>query len=169
MKRWTLLTLATTAVIAAAVAGNGLAGSAAAGPSATGSGHRTTAQTEPGGIDYRTFSFAAQQHRDGSVTGQAQVNNRAQDLKQHIEIDCLKVIGNRASIGGVITRSTQGFEGMRANFFVEDNGEGSGGNPDKISNIFRNGEGLPNDNTDCRAVFVQPVRTVEHGNVQVRG
>src|SRR5437867_12209486 len=55
------------------------------GPSASGHGNLTA------GGELRTFSFTAVTHRDGSVTGEAQLNNRASGQKIHMAIDCLSV------------------------------------------------------------------------------
>ena len=128
--------------------------------SATGSGHITS------GGQNRTFAFGAQERADGSVTGQAQVISRALDTVAHMEIDCLRVVGNVAHMSGVITRSNNPAEvavGEMRRFVVMDNGEGSDSPPDQISTIPRN----PNGET-CENSTLTPDRTVERGNLQVR-
>ena len=85
----------------------------------------------------------------------------------HIEVDCLNVIGNFATISGIVTRSSdptrvpEGFEGI---FQVVDNGEGKDAPPDFMSeaNFFAVGTG-----TDCRVPGEFDLVPVEHGNVQV--
>src|SRR5436190_6372306 len=77
-------------VLLAAAAAFGVSGASAAGngPSATGSGHYSA------GGALRTFSFTAITHRDGTVTGQAQVNNRGIPGTiagtSHMNVDCLQ-------------------------------------------------------------------------------
>lgn len=56
--------------------------------SATGSGHTV----RPDGT-FRSFSFAAHESADGTVTGQMQLNSRGFDVFVHIAIDCLRVDG----------------------------------------------------------------------------
>ena len=64
------------AVLSSLVVAVGFA--AANGPSATGSGHFQSSGA------LRTFAFSAVTHQDGSVTGQAQLKNRAQDTTDHL-------------------------------------------------------------------------------------
>ena len=40
---------------------------------------------------FRSFSFAAHESADGTVTGQMQLNSRGFDVFVHIAIDCLRV------------------------------------------------------------------------------
>jgi hypothetical protein len=91
------------------------------------------------GGELRTFSFAAVRHADGTVSGQVQVKNRALDVRAHIDVDCLKFEGgNRAIAGGTITESSNPeliAPGRISVFGVEDNGEGEGAPPDRITTI----------------------------------
>ena len=128
--------------------------------SATGSGHITS------GGENRTFAFSAQERANGAVNGQAQVISRALDTVVHMEIDCLRVLGNVAHVSGIITRSSNPAEaavGEMRRFVVMDNGEGSESPPDRISTIPRN----PGGET-CENSSLVPDRAVERGNVQVR-
>ncbi len=131
--------------------------------SATGSGHFTLA----GGL--RTFAFSAIKHEDGTVSGNAQLNNRATNIKTHVEVDCLRVEGNRAVIGGVVTKSTDtSREGTRVIFAVIDNGEGNDDPPDQISFLGLLPDGTPADLCLTFDFSLFPMATVERGNVQVR-
>src|SRR6478736_2118047 len=77
----------------------------AAGPtSATGAGTLTILG------ELRNFAFTASTNK-GITKGQAQLNNRDQDAIDHLDIDCMKVVGNKAVISGVITKSNSGQEG----------------------------------------------------------
>ena len=128
--------------------------------SATGSGHITS------GGQNRTFAFTAREHADGTVKGQAQVISRALDAVVHMEIDCLRVVGNVAHMSGSITRSSNPAEaplGDRRRFVVRDNGEGADSPPDEISTIPANPAG-----ETCENSTLVPNRPVERGNVQVR-
>lgn len=128
--------------------------------SATGSGHITS------GGENRTFAFSAQERADGAVKGQAQVISRALDTVVHMEIDCLRVLGNVAHMSGIITRSSNPAEaevGEMRRLVVMDNGEGADSPPDQISTIPRNPSG-----ETCENSSLAPDRPVERGNVQVR-
>jgi hypothetical protein len=106
---------------------------AATNPSAGGHGNIIS------GGELRTFSFTAVQKADGTVTGQAQVKNRALGVSVHSRIDCLKFEeGSRAIMSGPITRSSDPaviVPGRIAVFGVEDNGEGSTARADMITTI----------------------------------
>jgi hypothetical protein len=128
--------------------------------SATGSGHITS------GGETRTFAFTATKYADGTATGHAQVNSRALDAVVHLEIDCLRVVGNVAHMSGIITRSSNPTEapvGEMRRFVVMDNGEGSNSPPDQISTIPVNPAGETCENSTLVAN-----RPVEEGNVEVR-
>lgn len=91
------------------------------------------------GGELRTFSFAAVENADGTVTGQVSVKNRALDIRAHIVVDCLKFEpGNRAIVSGAITQSSNPalfLPGRIAVFGVEDNGEGLAAPVDRITTI----------------------------------
>lgn len=128
--------------------------------SANGSGHITA------GGERRTFAFTATERADGTVKGQAQVISRSLDTVVHLEIDCLRVVGNVAHMSGIISRSSNPAEapvGEMRRFVVKDNGEGSASPPDLISTIPVNPAG-----ETCRNSTLVPTRPVEDGNVQVR-
>src|SRR5215218_7337658 len=134
--------------------------------SATGSGH----MVRPDGT-FRSFSFSARKYADGTSKGALQLNSRSVDVVVHIKIDCLRVVGNVAHMSGRITRVSKPDEGEVGELNrveVRDNGEGGNAPPDQISTIPANpGDADP---TTC----VDPptnatIRTVQRGNVQVRG
>ena len=94
--------------------------------------------------DKSTFSFNAVQHKDGSVNGHMVYQFRGGDISIHMDIDCMNITGNRATLSGVVS-SVSGntaaypfiFEGARASFSVQDNGQGSSAaNPDAISDLL---------------------------------
>ena len=133
--------------------------------SATGSGH-----FRQGDGNLRTFTASAVKHADGSVSGQAQINNRTLGVKAHISIDCLLIVGNVAVLSGVVTTSSDARRvGSGVFFAMEDNGEGNNAPADRITQAFPAPPtipdlcivvGLPHDG------FFGPI---EKGNIQVRG
>lgn len=118
--------------------------------------------------ELRTFSFHASTDKDGNVTGSAEVHNRELDIRSHIEINCLEVSGNIATMSGVVTNSSDpNVEGSPSVFRVRDNGEGAKAAPDQISLVSFN----PNPNAppiDCHASFNFALQNIEGGNIQVK-
>jgi hypothetical protein len=130
--------------------------------SATGSGHMVR-----NGF-YRTFSFSARKYSDGTSKGELHLHSPEFDVVVHLEIDCLRVVGNRAHMSGVITYTSnpdEAFVGEHNRLVVEDNGEGPAAPPDMVSGIPAN-PGNANPET-CLTNMLVPNRVVEHGNVQV--
>ena len=109
---------------------------------ATGSGHfQYTSDT--GVTDLRTFSFEARTFDDGTVSGNAQVKNRATDQTLNIHVDCLNVLGNIAVVSGIAWSATGpgNTDGDGAIFAVEDNGQGADATPDRVTYAYT-GTGL---------------------------
>ena len=114
-------------------------GAAGAGPSASGHGTILLQDTD-GRTVRRQFSFSARQMRDGTVQGTAILHNPSFDPKYDAQFDitCLQVVGNRASFGGSVRKSSDPVfnEEFDVVFFtVFDNGEPGSGN-DTISEVF---------------------------------
>jgi len=113
------------------------------------------------------ISFSALQRPDGTASGSAEVHDISAGVNVRIEVDCLNVIGNVATISGIVTKSSnpasvpEGYEGI---FQVVDNGEGNDAPPDLMSqvNFFEVGTG-----TDCHFPGEFDLVPIEHGNVQV--
>jgi hypothetical protein len=164
--RFTTAAVATLAIVVGAAVANAPAASQSVVASATGSGH----MVRPDGT-FRSFSFSARRYADGTSDGQLQLNSRSFDVVVHIRIDCLRVVGTVAHMSGRITRINnpeEGDVGELNRVEVRDNGEGNNAPPDQVSTIPANpGDADP---TTC----VDPptnatIRTVQRGNVQVRG
>jgi hypothetical protein len=118
-----LLTVGSGAAIAQVVA------------SATGSG-----QIHVSGA-LRTFTFNANTDSSGVTTGETQALSRISGTKWHSTLNCLNVVGNVATMSGVLTDVTPGLGdpflvGNFIVFQVIDNGEGSKAPPDLISLTF---------------------------------
>jgi hypothetical protein len=151
--------IAAIAVPATPAAPNGVVASA------TGSGHMIR-----NGFN-RTFSFAATKRADGTVTGELELDSREFEVVVHIRIDCLRIEGNKAHMSGLITRSSNPAEGEVGEvnrLVVQDNGEGPKAPPDMISGIPANPGNADPATCETNPDRV-PNRTVQRGNIQVRG
>jgi hypothetical protein len=164
--RFAVATVAVVLVLVGTAVATAPAASQAVVASATGSGH----MVRPDGT-FRSFSFSARKYADGTSKGELQLNSRSFDVVVHIQIDCLRVVGNVAHMSGHITRVNnpdEGEVGELNRVEVRDNGEGGNALPDQVSTIPVNPGNA--DPTTC----VDPptnatIRTVQRGNVQVRG
>ena len=143
---------------------------AAAKPSASGHGTILLQNTE-GKTVRRQFSFSARINSDGSVSGTAIIHNPSFDPKYNAQFDitCLKIVGNRASFGGSVRKTTDPVfndEFDAAFFTVFDNGEPGNGN-DTISEIFFDNVVEP---SACQFIGADdfPQIPIESGSVQVR-
>ena len=143
---------------------------AAPGPSASGHGTILLQDTE-GRTVRRQFSFSASINSDGTVSGSGILHNPSFDPKYSAQFDitCLQIVGNRASFGGSIRKTTDPVfndEFDAAFFTVFDNGEPGGGN-DTISEVFFDNVVEP---SACQFIGADdfPQIPIESGNVQVR-
>src|SRR6516165_8631837 len=132
--------------------------------SATGSG-----QIRVSG-DLRTFTFNAKTDNSGVTSAQTQGFNRNAGVKWHGTLNCLNVVGNVATMSGVVTDITPGLGdpflvGNFILFQVIDNGQGQNAPPDLISLTFFFPAGSPNPG--CTGFGVFATIPIEHGNVQV--
>ena len=131
--------------------------------SATGSGHFHVSG------DLRTFTFNANTDSSGVTTGQTQGFNRNVGVKWHGTLNCLNVVGNVATMSGVVTDISpvtppNFVVGSNIVFQVIDNGEGSKAPPDLISLTFFLGVGPP---PGCTGFGVFATIPIENGNVKV--
>ena len=146
--------------VAAALALAGGAAAAATLASASGSGHILF------GSNNEFITFSAIRQTDGTVTGTATVHDVSAGVTAKIDVNCLNVVGNTATISGVVTSSNEptlvGFEGI---FQVVDNGEGGNAPPDfmSLANFYAVGTGV-----DCLVPAEYDLVPLQSGNVQVR-
>jgi hypothetical protein len=149
-------------VLVAAAALVGAGGAAAAVTvlhSAQGSGHVQFGTTQ------EFISFTAVQHADGSVTGSAEIHDITAGVKAHVDVNCLNVVGNTATISGIVTSSSDPtIEGFQAIWQVVDNGQGGNAPPDlmSIANLYAVGTGV-----DCTVPAEYDLAPVTGGNIQV--
>ena len=143
---------------------------AAPGPSASGHGTVLLQDTD-GRTVRRQFSFSARIRSDGTVQGSAILHNPSFDPKYDAQFDitCLQVVGNRASFGGSIRKTSDPVfndEFDAAFFTVFDNGE-PGADNDTISEVFFDNVVEP---SACQFIGADdfPQIPIESGNVQVR-
>jgi hypothetical protein len=170
-------TFVTAALLGAAAAL--LAGPAAAQTAReSANGHGTLPSTNDNNqVVKRQFSFSAQRRADGTVTGNATLVNPAftgangkSPYQLHIDIKCMKVVGNMAFFGGT-TRRTNDPNLVDAVFFsAVDNGEP--GKNDMLSRayFFDDNPSLQGDPASCQYMTVAdaPPEPIEAGNIQVR-
>jgi hypothetical protein len=128
--------------------------------SANGAGQITS------GGEWRTFSFTAHTDSSNNSSGQAELFSRAADLRLHMDIDCLQVVGNTATMSGTVTldNADGAYVGDPIWFQVVDNGSGANSSPDLISRVaIFSGPGEP-----CTVNNVLPANIpIEAGNVTV--
>jgi hypothetical protein len=89
----------------------------------------------PPGCD-ANFSLVANEKADGSISGQWQDTFAGGGEGIHVAIDCIKIIGNGAIVGGVITHGTSGgvdVSGQYAITAVVDNGTSANDTRDQMS------------------------------------
>jgi hypothetical protein len=120
----------------------------------------------PTGCD-KSFSLVANEFADGSVKGQWQ-DKFGGGGGIHVAVDCLKVVGNGAVVGGVITKAFGGaevFEGERALTAVVDNGTSKNDPADQLSFSF-----FPVGDLDCDPFTPAdfPIFDLTNGQVKVR-
>ena len=134
------------------------------GPSANGQGTLSPPASPSEG--FRHFSFHANTMPDGSVQGSGVLTYIGGDLKITFDIDCLIVVGNTASMTGVVTRhdQTPALVGTRCRFKVQDNGEGSNATEDRITLL---NVGLP-AGFPCLNNVPLTLHPIEGGNIQVK-
>jgi hypothetical protein len=144
----------------------------AAPPGSSASGHGTVLlQNTEGRTVRRQFSFSARRLANGTVQGSAVLHNPSFDPKYDAQFDitCLQIVGNRASFGGSIRKTSDPVfndEFDAAFFTVFDNGEPGAGN-DTISEVFFDNVVEP---STCQFIGADdfPQIPIESGSVQVR-
>jgi hypothetical protein len=120
----------------------------------------------------RTFAFTAKNKSDGTTQGEFQINNRAEGLffKEHGVVTCLVVEGNQSWVGGVVTHSDGGTEGISRVWRAIDNGEGTNDPPDMITLAQSFGpagtEQICLTQPELLLALLQPI---DDGNIQVKG
>ncbi len=158
-------------LLIAAIAATSILRSTFAAAGASASGHGTVLlQDTDGKTVRRQFSFSARLLPDGSVQGSGILHNPSFDPKYDAQFDitCLQVVGNRASFGGAIRKTSDPVfndEFDAAFFTVFDNSKG--GNGDTISEVFFDNVVEP---SACQFIGADdfPQIPIESGNVSVR-
>lgn len=122
-------------------------------------------------IEVQPFTFTAQVHADGSVSGEylfRTIDDGVPFLARG-PLTCAVIEGNRAWLGGLIEKSSDpSLEGLEMWFQVSDNGEpGADASPDMTTLIGAGGPGTAQDYCDRAPEPMFPF-FLEDGNVQVR-
>lgn len=137
--------------------------------SASGSGHYHTQD----GL-WRTFSFNGTKKPNGTVTGRFHFRiHGAQGAGSRIwgDVTCLTIEGNRAWLGGYVTKAGNlNHIGRAHGFSVVDNGQGQGAAADQVTVTWPGSSNPRFDEPDeyCESKPDQQLHLVEAGNVQVR-
>jgi hypothetical protein len=147
-----------------AVASTAKAAEAGAGPSVSGSAH----------FDFlgalQTTTFHARVLNSGKVEGTVQLNaHDGSGVKFHGEVECVRVFGNEAVIGGTVTKSNLGGPREAIAFWihVQDGGEGADA-VDQWSDFIYYLEGANVPANLCEVALPFPLFPIEDGNIQVR-
>lgn len=144
---------------------NGVVASASGGYSLNGTAAGSTFEIQP-------FAFNVRIYADGSVEGRfnyTQVRDGGEPLVVKGSLDCAKIAGNQAWVGGVIEESSRAsLVGLDMWFQVQDNGEpAADGSPDMSSTIGAGGPGT-GDAYCADAPVVRFPFFLAAGNLQVR-
>ena len=161
MKRRISITLTIILVAAIASIYSISVGAFGNGPSASGSAHVQFAENE-----FRHLSFNAVTHSDGSVTGHITLHNRLTNGVVFVDVDCISISGNVATISGVIPSANfEPYIGQTGYLRIVDNGQGANAAPDRTSRLLV----LPTDlNVPCTHPLPGfPLFDVANGNLQV--
>jgi hypothetical protein len=122
--------------------------------------------------DWRTFSFTARRHADGTVDGQweriRRADGNAAESKSHGIVTCFTVVGNQAWIGGITTSGLNSTPPNRVGWRVVDNGHAQATTPDQISGQYwLRGGSFPA--WYCASTYPGPdFRDVEAGNIRIQ-
>jgi hypothetical protein len=117
-----------------------------------------------------SLSFGAFDHGEGNITGQATFIDKAKNIKVSIDVECVTVNGNIATVGGTVQKSTipDFAPGSGVSFMVADNGEGIDSKPDLFSHPSGVGCGkeakyvlMPSDAGNIQVRFVAPDKDCE--------
>ena len=106
------------------------------------------------------LSFGAFDHGEGNITGQATFIDDATRQKVTVDVECVKVTGSQADVGGTVSKSSNpSFTvGSAVHFIVDDQGEGTG-----IIDYF-----TPLAVGTCDSGNTSAVIASDRGNIQVR-
>jgi hypothetical protein len=111
------------------------------------------------------FSLVANQHADGTVTGEWTDQFGQGEGGIHAQVDCVLVEGNKAWVSGTITSGTVGgvdVTGLPVVTLVQDNGKSANDPPDEISFSFIANPARCTDKPDL------PLNPMTGGQVTVR-
>lgn len=115
--------------------GDALAAAAAGGPSVTGGGTITFGASEEH-VSVSAFGTSGRaQFHDKTVSG---------NVNGHVEINCVRIVGNEATLSGIVTHSNDPtIEGFEALFQIRDNDNGpAGSGPDFMSPVLLHEVGI---------------------------
>lgn len=118
----------------------------------------------------RTFTFNARILKNGMTAGNLVVKNRDLGVRVKTKIDCLRIVGNQATMSGFITQVNGDPELIGDNIWFrgEDNGERQRNIADRITLVIA-GLDEPGDPEDCQDDFDElELMNIKAGNIQVQ-
>lgn len=103
---------------------------------------------------------------DGNAVGQFELfSEEGGGIRLHGSMTCLRVDGNAAQVGGVVTQSDiQDLIGLQVTWLVVDNGEGKGAPADQTTDLFGDRDCESDITSHPRFVLFDAIQ----GNIQVR-
>jgi hypothetical protein len=118
------------------------------------------------GTNVEANSFTAFRQDDGTVTGHAVIHDVSAGVGAFVDVDCLTVAGQTATISGIVTRSSDpALVGDQAAFQVFDSGQpGGAGDFMSLVNFYAVGIG-----PDCTVPAEYDLAPITNGNIVVEG
>ena len=121
-----------------------------------------------GGTKLRTFSFAAVERADGSVSGRFQGFNRGSGGRISGRVTCFSIKdGSAAWIAGVIEQANFNVIGVETGFRAVDNGPPSSAVPDQLSRFAVRVDDAQAF-CDSKPDIAGPLRDIVAGNIRVQ-
>jgi hypothetical protein len=120
------------------------------------------------GAPREIYGFQAQVDAEGNAWGEAEVHFPSDDVKMHIAVQCLVIERNLAWMSGPVTRSDDPDTPVGRVFVwrVQDNGEGQGRPPDRVSRfVHRPSDNYPPD--ICRQKWALATFPWDNGTVRI--
>lgn len=120
------------------------------------------------GSPRETYGFQAQVDAAGNASGEAEVHFPSDVVKMHIAVQCLVVERNTAWMSGTVTHYNDQTLPVGRVFLwqVQDNGEGQGAPPDRISNFVYRAQGNYAPDV-CRWKPAMTTFPWDNGNVRI--
>jgi hypothetical protein len=120
-------------------------------------------------IDHKqdiSFSFHGKQNKQMVVKGEFEMHDQTFDVRIHGNVTCLRLEGNRGTLGGVITQSTDPSFSVGQVVVWETVDEGEGIN-EPVDLLSRPSKGGKDPKKDCQRGMKFSLVKIQSGNIQV--